>query len=250
MSLDYIKLGDCLELMQEIPDGSIDLILCDLPYGTTACKWDVIIPFEPLWQHYNRIIKDNGAIVLFGCEPFTSQLICSNLKHFKYNWIWCKDRPTGHLNVKKQPLRLVENISVFYQKQCLYNPQLSPKAAKDIRPADKKRTQNPIWGKMDKESTREIPVNMTYPKNLLYFPSCAGRKGKSNHLTEKPVELLEYLIKTYTNPGGVVLDNCMGSGSTCVAAINTGRRYIGYEKEQKYFDIANERIKAAKEAHQ
>lgn len=240
---DYILCGDCLELMKDIPDKSIDMILCDLPYGTTACKWDTIIPFESLWEQYNRIIKDNGAIVLFGSEPFTSKLIISNIKNFKYNWIWQKDKATGHLNAKKQPMRTVETISVFYKKQCTYNPQLTKKPLKNIRPATTKRKNVQNYGSMDKESRRGIPVDMSYPKDILQFRGCFGDKGKSNHPTEKNVALLEYLIKTYTNEGETVLDNCMGSGSTCVAAINTNRHYIGFELDEKYFDIADKRIK-------
>ena len=234
--------------MKKIPDGSIDMILCDLPYGTTACKWDTIIPFEPLWEQYNRIIKENGAIVLFGSEPFTSNLICSNIKNFKYNWIWQKDKATGHLNAKKQPMRTVETISVFYKKHCYYNPQLIEKPLKNIRPATTQRKNIDNYGKMDKKSTRGIPINMGYPKDVLQFRGCFGDKGKSNHPTEKPVPLLEYLVKTYTNEGDVVLDNCMGSGSTGVACINTGRKFIGMELDKQYFDIAVNRIAEAQRA--
>lgn len=242
--MENIKLmqGDCLELMKDIPDGSVDMILCDLPYGTTACKWDSVIPFEPLWEQYKRIIKENGAIVLFGSEPFTSHLICSNLPMFKYNWIWQKDKATGHLNAKRQPMRTVETISVFYKKQCLYIPQLSKKPPENIRPATTKRKNIDNYGSMDKESVRGIPIDMSYPKDILAFRACFGDKGKSNHPTEKPVALLEYLVKTYTNEGDLVLDNCMGSGSTGVACINTGRRFIGMELDPGYFEIAENRI--------
>ncbi len=239
--------GDCLELMKDIPNKSIDMILCDLPYGTTQCKWDSIIPFEPLWEQYNRITKDNGAIVLFGSEPFTSMLICSNIKHFKYNWIWQKDKATGHLNAKKQPMRSIEYISVFYKKQCLYNPQLTKKPLENIRPATTKRKNIDNYGNMDKESTRGIPIDMSYPKDILKFRGCFGDKGKSNHPTEKPVALLEYLIKTYTNEGDTILDNCMGSGSTGVACVNTFRNFIGMELDENYFNISKERIRQAQE---
>ena len=237
--------GDCLELMKNIPDGSVDLVLTDPPYGTTACKWDSIIPFEPMWEQYKRIIKDNGAIVLFGSEPFTSRLICSNLPMFKYNWIWQKDKATGHLNAKKQPMRTVETISVFYKKQCLYIPQLSKKLPENIRPATTKRKNIDNYGNMDKESARGIPVDMSYPKDILQFRGCSGDKGKSNHPTEKPVSLLEYLVKTYTNEGDLVLDSCMGSGSTGVACVNTGRKFIGIELDDGYFNIAKKRIEEA-----
>lgn len=245
MEIDVIYNEDCLEGMKRIPDSSIDMILCDLPYGTTACKWDRVIPFEPLWEQYNRIIKDNGAICLFGSEPFTSNLICSNIKNFKYNWIWQKDKATGHLNAKRQPMRTVETISVFYKKQCCYNPQLIEKPLKNVRPPTRHRKNIDNYGKMDKKSTRGIPINMGYPKDVLQFRACFGDKGKSNHPTEKPVPLLEYLIKTYTNEGDIVLDNCFGSGSTLVAAVNTNRHYIGFELDEKYFDIACQRLDEA-----
>lgn len=218
------------------------MILTDLPYGTTQCKWDSIIPFELLWKQYNRIIKDNGAIVLFGSEPFTSKLICSNIKNFKYNWIWQKDKATGHLNAKKQPMRTVETISVFYKKQCTYNPQLEKKPKENIRPATTKRKNIDNYGSMDKESVRAIPIDMGYPKDILKFRGCFGDKGKSNHPTEKPVDLLEYLIKTYTNEKEIVLDNTMGSGSTGVACKKINRKFIGIELEKKYYDIAVKRI--------
>ena len=241
-----LRCGDCLELMKDIPSGSIDLILTDPPYGTTNCKWDTIIPFEPLWKQYKRIIKKNGAIVLFGAEPFTSMLICSNISWFKYNWIWQKDKATGHLNAKKQPMRTVETISVFYKNQCVYNPQLDKKPKKNIRPATTKRKNIQNYGSMDKESVRGIPIDMSYPKDILSFRGCFGDKGKSNHPTEKPVALLEYLVKTYTNDGETILDNCMGSGSTGVACVNTGRNFIGIELDEGYFQIAKERIENCK----
>lgn len=236
--------GDCLELMKAIPDKFVDCIITDLPYGTTQCKWDSMIPLNPLWNQYNRIIKDNGAIVLFGAEPFTSKLICSNLKNFKYNWIWKKDKATGHLNAKKQPLRTVETISVFYKKQCVYNPQLIMKDPKNIRPATTKRKNIENYGNMDKESVRTIPIEMGYPKDVLEFRGCFGDKGKSNHPTEKPVDLCEYLIKTYTNERDIVLDSCMGSGTTGVAALNLRRKFISIELDEKFFEIAKERINA------
>lgn len=240
-----IKQGDCLELMKYIPDKSIDMILCDLPYGTTACKWDSIIPFALLWENYKRIIKDNGAIVLFGCEPFTSQLICSNIEYFKYNWIWVKDKPTGHLNAEKQPMRAYETINVFYKNQCTYNPQYSAKEKKHITPDRKPRKNTELYGDMSKETKRKIPKDMSYPKNVIFFNRHMTRKI-IHHPTEKPVNLLEYLIKTYTNEGEKVLDNCMGSGSTGVACVNTGRSFIGIELNEEYYNIAKERIELAK----
>ena len=229
--------GDCLELMQDIPDGSIDMILCDLPYGITACKWDTVIPFEPLWSHYKRVIKKSGAIVLFASQPFTSALVMSNVKWFKYCWTWQKDAATNHLNCKKMPMRRNEDIAVFYKKQCTYNIQYSVKEDKNIRPATVKRSQTACYGKMVSESKRVIPINMSYPNETLKFNVDRGL-----HPTQKPVPLLEYLIKTYTNEGETVLDNSMGSGSTGVAAKNINRNFIGIELDEGYFKIAQGRI--------
>ena len=229
--------GDCLELMNDIPDKSVDMILCDLPYGVTQCKWDAIIPFDKLWEQYNRIIKDNGAVVLFGSEPFTSLLICSNLKNFKYNWIWQKNKATGFLNAKKQPLNDNETISVFYKKQCTYNPQMTV-AEKTYKRGMVKRSKSDCYG--EEKDFVQIETGLRYPKRIQYFNNNHTREQL--HPTQKPVELLEYLIKTYTNEDEVVLDNCMGSGSTGVACINTNRRFIGIELEEKYFEIAKNRI--------
>ena len=237
-----LKHGDCLELMKDIPDGSIDLILTDPPYGTTACKWDSVIPFEPMWEQLKRVIKSNGAIVLFGSEPFSSLLRVSNLKMFKYDWIWEKDNGTGFLNAKKQPLKVVETISVFYKSQCSYNPQmrLGYKPYKTTHGATK--TEN--YGKQ----TGAISVSNgeRYPLNLIKFP-----RDKTNkiHPTQKPVALLEYLIKTYTQENEVVLDFTMGSGSTGVACINTNRKFIGIEKVDKYFEFAEKRVNEAIQAY-
>ena len=245
-----LKNGDCLELMNGIPDGSIDMLLCDLPYGTTACKWDSIIPFEPLWEQYNRIIKDNGAIVLFGSEPFSTMLRYSNLKMFKYDWYWRKPRGTGHLNAKKQPLRDIETISVFYKKQCTYNPQYSDgeqySAAKGGKNARVSVAGETTYGRfMNGMEFRNDNPGIRYPKQLQEFG--VVERG-TVHPTQKPVALLEYLIKTYTNPGEVVLDNCMGSGSTGVACVNTGRDFIGIELDPGYFAVAEKRITEAQTA--
>jgi len=233
-----LKLGDCLELMKDIPDKSIDMILCDLPYGTTACKWDVIIPFEPLWEQYKRIIKDRGAIVLFGSEPFSTELRHSNLKMFKYDWIWSKNRGTGLFNAKKMPMKSHEVISVFCKKLPIYNPQmrLGFKAYKC-----KQGKQSGAFGISNKEIVTDNNGER-YPISVLEFNST---NGKNVHPTQKPVALLEYLIKTYTQEGETVLDNCMGSGSTGVACLNTNRRFIGIEKDDKYFEIAKSRIEKA-----
>ena len=229
--------GDCLELMNDIPDKSVDMILCDLPYGVTQCKWDAIIPFDKLWEQYNRIIKNNGAVVLFGNEPFTSLLICSNLKNFKYNWIWQKNKATGFLNAKKQPLNDNETISVFYKKQCTYNPQMTV-AEKTYKRGMAKRSKSDCYG--EEKDFVQVDTGLRYPKRIQYFNNNYTREQL--HPTQKPVELLEYLIKTYTNEDEVVLDNCMGSGSTGIACINTNRRFIGMEIEEKYFKIAKDRI--------
>lgn len=238
--------GDCLKIMKDIPDKSVDMILCDLPYGTTACKWDSVIPFEPLWDEYNRIIKDKGAICLFGAEPFSSLLRTSNLKMYKYDWVWRKPRGTGHLNAKKQPLRDVETISVFYKKQCLYNPQFTKgepySALKGGKTARVSELGNTTYGKfMNGAEYRNDNDGFRYPKQVIEFGVV---ERNTVHPTQKPVELLEYLIKTYTLEGETVLDNCMGSGSTGVACVNTNRNFIGIEKDDKYFEIAKNRIES------
>lgn len=235
-------LGDCLDKMKDIPDNSVDLILADPPYGTTQCKWDIMIPFEPMWIQLKRIIKSNGAIVLFGAEPFSSLLRVSNLSSYKYDWVWQKDKATNHLNAKRQPMRRNELISVFYDNQCTYNPQLQPKPKENIRPPTTKRKQAENYGEMTKESVRTIPVDMSYPNETLMFRGCFGDKGKSFHPTQKPVDLMEYLIKTYTNEGETVLDFCMGSGSVGIASKKNNRNFIGIEKDQNYFEIARKRI--------
>ena len=235
--------GDCLEVMKEIKDKSIDMILCDLPYGTTKCKWDVMIDLTLLWEQYNRIIKDNGAIVLFGSEPFTSILICSNVKMFKYNWIWQKNKTTGFLNAKHQPLNDNETISVFYKKQCTYNPQMTKadkvyKRGYVIRDSKRDIQQSDCYG--EQKSFMQIDNGLRYPKRIQYFNNNDTRNQL--HPTQKPVELLEYLIKTYTNENDLILDNCMGSGSTGVACKNLNRDFIGIELDENYFNIAKERI--------
>lgn len=232
--------ADCLAIMPWIPSGSVDMILCDLPYGTTQCKWDSIIPFTDLWLNYKRIIKQNGAIVLFGCEPFASQLRLSNIKQYKYDWVWDKVKGTGFLNAKKQPMRNHEYICIFYGKQCTYNPQMTHGAKRKVsyRSAS---LQTDVYGHMKNNNLYDSTDR--YPRSIQVFST--DTQNSSYHPTQKPVALLEYLIKTYTNPGETVLDNCMGSGSTGVACVNTGRNFIGIEKEQMYFGIADKRIKEA-----
>ena len=226
--------GDCLELMKQVPDKSIDLILCDLPYGTTKCKWDVVIPFDKLWAQYNRIIKDNGAIVLFGNEPFSSQLRLSNLKNYKYDWVWDKKRGSNFATVKIRPFNSFENIMVFYKKQPTYNPQMwksTPYTCKQGYVGVAKQTG------LYRDDVITVNNGDRYPLTILSFSKETGL-----HPTQKPVALLEYLIKTYTNEGDVVLDNCMGSGSTGVACKNTNREFIGMELDEKYYKIACERL--------
>lgn len=239
-----IFLGDCLEVMDNLISKNItvDAIITDPPYGTTACKWDTVIPFNEMWERLNKLIKPNGAIVLFGSEPFSSALRISNIKNYKYDWIWQKDKATNHLNAKKQPMRRNEIISVFYKKQCLYNPQLVKKKPENIRTQTPTRKQAENYGKMTAESVRTIPVDMSYPHETLKFRGCSGDKGKSLHPTQKPVALMEYLIKTYTNENETVLDFTMGSGTTGVACKNTNRGFIGIELDKNYFEIAQKRI--------
>lgn len=242
MNTTQLIKGDCLIEMQTIPDKSIDMILCDLPYGTTACKWDTIIPFEPLFAQYKRIIKDNGAIVLFGSQPFTSALVMSNPKWFKYCWVWEKVRPVGHLVVKHRPMQKTEDICVFGKSKINYNPQMIQlqKEKKEVYKAGGKRGK---CEHMDYEQKKDY-IKITdkkYPNNVLNFSSI-----QQYHPTQKPVALLEYLIKTYTNEGDMVLDNTMGSGSTGVAAKQLNRSFIGIEMDDKYFEIAKRRIADAK----
>ena len=233
--------GDCRDILPHLP--KVDLVLTDPPYGTTQCKWDTVIPFKPMWKQLNRIIKSDGAIVLFGSEPFSSYLRMSNIKEYKYDWIWEKDKATNHLNAKIMPMRKSELISVFYSEQCIYNPQLTKKNLKNIRPATTKRNQAENYGKMTSKSIRTIPEHLSYPNEMLKFRGCFGNKGQSLHPTQKPVALMQYLIKTYTNSGGIVLDFTMGSGTTLVAAKQLGRKAIGIELEKKYCDIAIDRLR-------
>lgn len=232
--------GDCLEKMKDIPDGSVDLILCDLPYGTTQNKWDNVLPLDELWREYWRVVKPNGAVVLTAAQPFTTALIASNLQDFKYCWVWDKKNPTGFLNAKKQPLRRTEEICVFYRKQCTYNPAMEFRGA-----PRKKGGYNKPGGTENYGVFHDAPsVNNEYhPTNLLSI-SNANRLEKV-HPTQKPVALMEYLIKTYTNEGETVLDNCMGSGTTGVACVNTNRNFIGIELDEGYFKIAQDRINQA-----
>ena len=221
--------------MKQVPDKSIDLILCDLPYGTTQNKWDTVIPFDKLWAQYNRIIKDNGAILLFSQMPFGANLIMSNPKMFRYEWVWEKENSTGFLNAKKMPLKKHENILVFYKHLPTYNPQMR----EGFKPYYNVRNNPYSSNYGDYKATTASSDGTRYPIDIIEF-----NRDKGLHPTQKPVALLEYLIKTYTNEGDTVLDNCMGSGSTGVACKNTNREFIGMELDEKYYKIACERLGA------
>lgn len=247
-----VHLGDCLEVMKSIPDGSVDMILCDLPYQTTSAKWDVLIPFNELWEQYNRIIKKGRAIVLTAVQPFTSMVVSSNVSNFKHEWIWDKVTARGHLVAKKRPMQQHESVLVFSSDGAgiLYSPQMIDRPKNKIKKGNKteyKRTElvGGVSKTNQKESGEYTIYDKWYPKTIITI-SNAGSSVKSVHPTQKPVELFEYLIKTYTNEGDVVLDNCAGSGTTAIAAMNTKRNYILIEKEQKYFDIINKRIEQHK----
>ncbi|HPL94889.1 MAG TPA: site-specific DNA-methyltransferase [Paludibacteraceae bacterium] len=240
LEIDKIHQGDCLELMPLIPDKSIDMILCDLPYGTTLCKWDTVIPFENLWNNYKRIIKNNGAIVLNCQQPFTSFLIVSGIDIFRYTWCWDKNYHPNYMNANKMHTKAFEDIAVFYKRQPTYNPQkFQGKPYIDTR-KPKNRIVSEVYGDIPYGIGKDVSDGMRTPNGIIKI---SGRSNKNVHPTQKPVELFEYLIKTYTNENELVLDNCIGSGTTAIACINTNRHFIGIEKEQKYVDIANKRIK-------
>jgi DNA modification methylase len=230
---------NCLEGMKRIPDGSIDTIICDLPYGTTACSWDVILPFDQLWEQYRRVIKENGAIVLFGAEPFSTLLRSSNLKEYKYDWYWEKNSATGFAFAKYQPMRSIETISVFCKGTSPYFPQGLVPLKQPRRRIRHDSNDDSLYSKT-LSGIEYIQKYSGYPKNVLRF-----KKDSKNrlHPTQKPVTLLEYLIKTYTKEDEIVLDNCMGSGSTAIACLNTGRRYIGFELSRTYYEKSLQRIK-------
>ena len=229
--------------MKQIDDKSIDMILCDLPYGTTACKWDSVILFEPLWEQYKRIIKDNGAIVLTASQPFTSALVMSNPKWFKYEWIWDKVKPTNMLNASHQPLRRHENICIFYKKKAKYNPQKIDNP-KGVEKRSKYAYSRKIEGGETVGEIKKGGVSSNYEPNKLLPVSIQvfSKDAKPTHPTQKPVALFEYLIKTYTDEGETVLDNCIGSGTTAIASINTNRNYIGIEKDENYYELAKNRV--------
>ena len=234
MELNKIYNEDCLQGMKRIEDKSVDMILCDLPYGTTACKWDEIIPFDPLWEQYKRVIKDNGAIVLTASQPFTSALVMSNPKMFKYTWVWEKSRAANGMIARHQPLKYHEDVLVFGKGRVTYNPQ-------GVIRVDEEASQGGVSSDIkgnQKRDRKYIKKYTNYPSTIQPFKS----EGKTVHPTQKPVALFKYLIKTYTNEGDTVLDNCMGSGTTAIAAINTKRNFVGFELDETYYNLANKRI--------
>lgn len=253
--MNDIKLykGNCLEIMKYIPDNSIDMILCDLPYGnkTTACRWDTIIPFDDMWEQYNRIVKDSGAIVLFGQEPFSSALRMSNIKNYKHEWYWNKEVAGNFIQAKNHPLKVIENVIVFSNSKVDYSPIMEEAKEENKRPRG--QTYNQKTDFLGTVSSGEFKTsdthneNLRYPKNLITFNARIGDCNNVNrvHPTQKPTEILDYLIKTYTDENDTVLDNCMGSGSTGVSAKKLHRKFIGIELEDKYFNIAENRIKLA-----
>lgn len=235
-----LQMGDCMELMKDIPNKSVDMILCDPPYGTTECKWDSVLPLDEMWDEYDRILKPNGVAVLFAAQPFTTQLIASNRKAFRYCWYWIKNQPTGFTFAKSQPMRKVEDVCVFYRKKPTYNPQGLQKVD-NAKPKQRKFEGLKSFYVRDTLSKKFMPLYKNYPKNVLQFNTERGL-----HPTQKPVPLLEYMIRTYTNDGDTILDNCMGSGSTGVAVKRVGgRSFIGIEQNKVYYDIARKRIEDA-----
>jgi len=243
LDINSVNKGECLELMNGIEDKSVDMILADLPYGTTACSWDSVIDLDKLWLQYERVIKNNGAIVLTANEPFTTKLIDSNIKFYKYSWVWNKIIGSGTLLAQKQPLRAVENICVFYKQQPTYNPQMRERDENKLRPLAKSNSSE-IYGNND-GVVKERKENKKFPINIININSRTKELNSKHkqHPTQKPVALFKYLIKTYTNKCDLVLDNVAGSGTTGVAAKNLDRNYILIEQEQKYIDVINERLK-------
>ena len=246
--MSKLFLGDCIDIMSTLPDGCVDMVFADLPYGTTQNKWDSLIPFDELWAQYNRVVKIDGAVVLTAQPPFDKVLACSNLKDFKYEWIWEKNKATGHLNAKKMPMKAHENVLVFYRKLPTYNPQMTTghKPMNAVLPKDnipepeEKRNYNHV----EKRLGNTGGTTIRYPRDILKFPVINNDDPKKFHPTQKPVQMIEYFIRTYSNPGDTVLDNCMGSGSTIIACNNTDREYIGIEQSEEYYNKAKEWIES------
>ena len=234
IELDTLYNMDCLEGMKQIPDGTIDAVICDLPYGTTANKWDSVIPFDQLWEQYHRITKPTSPIILFGAEPFTTAVRMSNIKEYHYDWIWEKGNSVGFLSANRRPMRIFENIAVFYKEQPTYNPQ-------GLRYKPKKQRRGSVGNNYRSTTANEYETEyQNYPTDILHFDN----DSDGFHPTQKPVDLLRYLVLTYTNEGDTVLDNCIGSGTTAIACIKERRHFIGFELSKEYFDKAVKRIKA------
>ena len=245
MSEIKLYLGDCLTIMNDIPDNSVDMVLCDLPYGTTSCSWDTIIPFEPLWEQYHRVCKENAVIALFASQPFTSMLVMSNINEFRHEWIWIKNRGSNFANTVREPMKEHEEILIFSKGKWTYNKQMQERTGGGLDRAKYNvswRTSSDNYRKFDDRENNQIG-ELRVPSSWQKFNTETGL-----HPTQKPVELCEYLIRTYSNVGDTILDNCMGSGTTGVACIHTDRNFIGIEKEQKYFDISQRRIKEVEDA--
>ena len=235
--------GDCLKLMKDIPDHSVDLVLCDPPYGTTSCAWDSVIPLDSLWLEYERITKANSAIVIFGSEPFSSQVRLSNLSNYHYDLYWVKEKPTNFFQLKRRAGKCTENIMVFYKEQCTYNPQMTPYYGKPVKNQPKASHNSIVSGINNHVITPYEDNGLRYPTDVLEFRR--EPLGTTIHPTQKPLDLIEYLIKTYTNGGDLVLDNCMGSGTTGVACKHLDRNFIGIELDPDYFELAKSRIENA-----
>jgi len=242
MSKFNLMLGDCLERMKEIPDGSIDLILCDLPYGTTACKWDTVIPFDLLWKQYKRILKKNAVIALTASQPFTSALVMSNPQWFRHEWIWIKNAGSNFANTVREPFKEHEQVLIFSEGKWTYNKQMQERAESGksrVKTAVKFDTSSDNYRDFDRKETKVMP-ELRVPSSWQKF-----NRERGLHPTQKPVALMEYLIRTYSNETESVLDNCMGSGTTGVACVNTNRKFIGIEQDEGYFKIAQDRINEA-----
>lgn len=240
METDKIYLGDCLEVMKDIPDGSIDCVICDLPYGTTSNHWDSIIPLDKLWKEYDRVCKPNAAIVLTASQPFTSMLVMSNLKNFRHEWIWIKNRGSNFANTVREPMKEHEEVLVFSRGKWTYNKQMQPRTgggAERVKYNVKFETSSTNYREFDTRKENKLP-ELRVPSSWQKFNTEVGL-----HPTQKPVDLFRYLVRTYTNEGDTILDNCIGSGTTAIACLKENRHFIGIEKEVKYFEIANNRIK-------
>lgn len=248
MEINKIYNEDCIIGMSRLPDNSVDCIICDLPYGITQCNWDAIIPFDKMWEQINRIKKTNAAVILFGSEPFSSNLRLSNINNFRYDFVWNKRRPTGQLNAKKRPLCQHEIISLFYEKQCTFNPIMHTNRLKRdfVGIVDKSNKQSENYGKQYGYESNITNQSLSYPRSIIEQTAVIGNSNeKVNHPTQKPIALIEYLIRTFSNENDLILDFCIGSGTTAVASINTSRNFIGFETDKTYYQIACDRIREA-----